>query len=306
MNRLQRFHINGLKALESVGRLGSLQAAADELGVTPGAVSQHLIRAERQLGRAVFTRTPKGLLPTALGARLLPRLTAAFRTLDDALAVAEEDRERALTVSVAPVLASKWLVPRLSRFRAAHPDIRIRIDATTEIVDLDSSDIDLALRVGRGDWANVRLRRMLPMEVFPVCAPALAQTLRSPEDLRSAPIVLDSGARGIWDHWLAPYGMKETDLGPADHFTDASLCADAAIGGQGVMLGWHTLAVDAIRAGLLVAPFARAVDIGTGYFAVTSPTRPETRQMKAFLAWVEEEMAATAREFGRPTAAKRA
>ncbi|MCO5162870.1 MAG: LysR substrate-binding domain-containing protein [Mesorhizobium sp.] len=300
MSRLSRFHLNGLKALESVGRLGSLQAAADELGVTPGAVSQHLIRAEGQLGRPAFTRSSKGLVPTPLGLRLLPPLTAAFRALDEALAVADEDRERVLTVSVAPVLASKWLVPRLPRFRAAHPEIRIRIDATIDIVDLETSDVDVALRVGRGDWPNVRLRRLLPMEVFPVCAPGLAETLRSPEDLRNAPIVLDSGAPGLWDHWLAPFGMTEADLGPADLFTDASLCADAAIGGQGVMLGWHTLSVDALRAGLLVAPFPQAVDIGTVYFAVTSPNRPESRQVKAFVAWIEEEMAATAREFARP------
>jgi DNA-binding transcriptional LysR family regulator len=297
MNRLSRFHLNGLKALEAAGRLGSLQAAADELGVTAGAVSQHLIRAESQLGRQVFTRTPKGLAPTAFGTRLLARLTAGFRTLDDALSVADEDRDRALTVSVAPVLAAKWLVPRLSRFRAAHPDIRIRIDATTDIVDLDASDVDLALRVGRGDWRGVRLRRLMAMNVFPVCSPALASGLQSPDDLRRAPIVLDSGSRGIWDAWLAPFGMTEADLGPADLFTDASLCADAAIGGQGVMLGWHTLAVDAIRAGLLVAPFPRAVDIGTAYFAVTSPARPESPNVKAFVGWVETEMAATAREF---------
>ena len=133
MRNLSRFHLNGLKALEAVGRVGSLQAAAEELGVTAGAVSQHLIRAENQLGRPVFTRTPKGLAPTAFGTRLLARLTAGFRTLDEALAIADDDREKALTVSVAPVLAAKWLVPRLARFRAAHPDIRIRIDATTDL-----------------------------------------------------------------------------------------------------------------------------------------------------------------------------
>lgn len=300
MNRLSRFHLNGLRALESVGRLGSLQAAADELGVTPGAVSQHLIRAEGQLGRPAFVRTPKGLVPTALGLQLLPRLTAAFRGLDDALSVIEIGRDRSLTVSVAPVLASKWLVPRLHRFRTGHPDIRIRIDATTEIVDLDASDVDLALRVGRGDWRNVRLRKLLAMRVFPVCAPALAAGLRTPEDLRSAPIVLDSGSRGIWDAWLAPFGMTEADLGPADTFTDASLCADAAIGGQGIMLGWHTLAVDAIRAGLLVAPFAHTVDIGSAYYAVTSATRPEDRRAQAFVAWVEAEMALTEQAFAAP------
>lgn len=301
MNRLSRFHLNGLKALEAAGRLGSLQAAAAELGVTPGAVSQHLIRAEEQIGRHVFARTPKGLVLTDFGMRLFPRLTAAFRLLDDALAIADEDRERALTVSVAPVLASKWLVPRLPRFRALHPDIRIRIDATTELVDLDGSDVDLALRIGRGNWKGVRLQRLMDQLVFPVCAPSLAARLRVADDLRRAPIVLDTGSRGIWDVWLSQFGMTETDLGPADMFTDASLCADAAIGGHGVMLGWQTLAADAIKAGLLVRPFVPMVPTGQAYYAVTSPNRAPGRQVSTFVAWVADEMNATVRAFGGDT-----
>ncbi|MDP3898548.1 MAG: LysR substrate-binding domain-containing protein [Mesorhizobium sp.] len=289
--------MNGLKAVESVGRLGSLQRAADELGVSPGAVSQHLIRAERQLGRPVFARTPRGLVATQFGARLLARLSAGFGEIDAALALAEDDRDRALTVSVAPVLASKWLVPRLARFRAAHPDIRIRIDATVELADLDSSDIDLALRVGRGAWPGVRLKKLLRQEIFPVCAPTLAGQLRHPADVTNAPIVLDAGSPGSWDAWLAPFGLAESDLRPADSFTDAALCLDAAIAGQGVMLAWQTLAADALAAGLLVAPFPAAVDTGNAYYAVTSMARPDSPRVKSFVAWVEAEMAATAKAF---------
>jgi len=297
MRRLQRYHLNGLRALEAAGRLGTLQAAAAELGVTSGAVSQHILRAEEQLGRHVFSRTPRGLVPTPFGSRLLPRLTAAFRALDDTLALAEEDRERALTVSVAPVLASKWLVSRLPRFRALHPEIRIRIDATTELVDLDHSDIDLALRIGGGGWRGVRLQMLMRQLVFPVCAPALAARLATPDDLRRAPIVLDSGAQGLWDVWLEAFGMTEDELGPADLFTDASLCADAAIGGHGVMLGWQTLAADAIRAGLLVRPFPQMVATGAAYYAVTSPARPPSRQVSTFIEWVAAEMDATTKAF---------
>lgn len=297
MHRLQRFHLNGLKAVESAGRLGSLQRAADELGVSPGAISQHLIRAEKQLGRPVFSRTPRGLVPTEFGVRLLARLSSGFGELDAALALADDNRDRALTVSVAPVLASKWLVPRLARFRADHPDIRIRIDATTDLVDLDASDVDLALRVGRGNWPGVRLKRLLAQEVFPVCAPLLAGRLRQPSDLKRAPIVLDAGWPGGWDAWLAPYGLTESDFGAPDSFTDAALCLDAAIAGQGVMLAWQTLAVDALSAGLLVAPFRASVDTGNAYYAVTSMARPESPRVKAFVAWVEAEMAATAKAF---------
>ena len=297
MERLQRYHLNGLKAMESAGRLGSLQKAADELGVSPGAISQHLIRAESQLGRKVFARTPKGLAPTAFGERLLARLSAGFRTLDEALALADDRAESALTISVAPVLASKWLVPRLARFRAAHPDIRVSIDASIEIVDLEASEIDLALRVGNGQWQGTRLRPLLDHAVFPICTPALAARLREPRDIIDAPIVYDAGSWGRWNPWLARHGLTERDLTVGDSFTDAALCLDAAIAGQGVMLGWQVLAADAIAAGLLVAPFPGQAQTGNRYYVASSPNRTETARMKAFIAWIEAEMAATAKAF---------
>ena len=299
MDRLQRYHLNGLKALESAGRLGSLQKAADELGVSPGAVSQHLIRAEKQLARKVFSRTPKGLVLTAFGERIIARLSAGFRTLDEALALADDRAESALTISVAPVLASKWLVPRLARFRAAHPGIRVSIDASIEIADLEASDIDLALRVGNGQWPGTRLRPLLDHAVFPICTPALAGRLREPRDILNAPIVYDAGGWGSWDPWLAPHGLAERDLTIGDSFTDAALCLDAAIAGQGVMLGWQVLAADAIAAGLLVAPFPGQAQTGNRYYIASSPNRTETGRMKAFIAWIEEEMAATAKAFAR-------
>ncbi len=297
MRRLQRYHLNGLRALEAAGRLGSLQRAADELGVSPGAVSQHVIRAEKQLGRPVFARTPRGLAATPFGERLLDRLGAGFRSLDEALALADRSDESALTVSVAPVLASKWLVPRLSNFRKQHPGIRVRIEATTDLVDFAASDVDLALRVGAGAWPGVRLKKLLAHDVFPVCSPAIAASLASASDLRRAPVVFDANAPGFWDDWLGPHGMTEQDLGPGDSFTDAALCVEAAIAGQGVMMGWQTLAADAIAAGLLTAPFPDRAATGNAYFAVTPADRPLGERERVFIRWVETEMEKTSAAF---------
>jgi LysR family glycine cleavage system transcriptional activator len=297
MQRLQRYHLNGLRALEAAGRLGSLQRAADELGVSPGAVSQHIIRAEQQLGRPVFARTPHGLAATPFGERLLARLTTGFRTLDDAVALAENSGDRALTVSVAPVLASKWLVPRLAGFRKLHPDIRVRIEATTDIVDFALSDVDLALRIGAGKWPGVRLRKLMAHHIFPVCSPAIARALATPADLRHQPVVFDANAPGFWSSWLKPHGMTEDDLLPGDSFTDAALCVEAAIASQGVMMGWQTLAADAIAAGLLVAPFPERADTGNSYFAASSADRTLGGREKVFIDWVENEMEKTAKSF---------
>src|SRR5918993_2708140 len=189
MRNLNRFHLNGLRALEEAGRLGNLRAAAEELGVTIGAVSQQILKAEEQFGRPLFERHPKGLKATAFGQDVLRYLSAGFAEISTGVALAERRREGVLTVSVAPVFASKWLVWRLQRFREQHPDIRIRIDADVALVDPGSSDVDVCIRVGRGGWPNVNAEKLLDQLVFPVCSPAMGESLRHPRDLATVPIV---------------------------------------------------------------------------------------------------------------------
>lgn len=293
MKNLGRVHLNGLRALEAAARLGSLQKAADELGVTSGAISQHVLRAEAQLGRQVLERTRAGFIPTAFGATLLPRLTAGFRELDTAVAASLRRDDAILTISVAPVLASKWLVPRLSAYAARHPDIRVRLDATTRLVDPDADGVDVAIRVGPGGWPGVRAEFVLHQEVFPVCAPQLAQRLATPADLMRLPVVRDANSVLSWQSWLELFGLDEHNLPDGNTFNDAALALDAAIAGQGVMLGWQTLAECALRAGTLVAPFRERVRPGPAYYLVTSANRREERKVADFKAWIREEAAAT-------------
>ncbi len=226
----------------------------------------------------VFDRTPRGLQPTPLGTALLARLTAGFRELDAGVALASGEHDTALTVSVAPVFASKWLVPRLGRFRRQHPDIRVRLEATIELIDPDRSDIDLGIRVGSGNWPKVKVEFLLAQEVFPVCAPELAAQLSTPRDIAKLPVIRDSYSNLEWDLWLKRFGLSQDMLKVGDSFTDAALCLDAAIAGQGVMLAWQPLAHDALKAGLLVAPFPERSPSGQGYFLVTSATRREPKQ----------------------------
>jgi LysR family glycine cleavage system transcriptional activator len=298
MQNLNRIHLNGLRALESVGRLGSLQGAADELGVSPGAVSQQVIKAEAQIGRPVFDRTQRGLRPTEFGARFLDRLTAGFRTLDEAVGSSRRHADNILTVSVAPVFASKWLVPRLAAYNRLYPDIVVRLDASTRLIDPDASDVDLAIRVGAGGWEGVRAELVLRQEVFPVCAPGIAAGLREPRDLLDVPVVSDANSNLSWNLWLAPHGLSEGELKPGNSFTDASLALDAAITGQGIMLAWPTLAEYALKVGTLVAPFPGRVSAGFGYYLVTSQNRREDRKVRDFKDWIKGELAETARQFG--------
>lgn len=291
MRELNRIHLNGLRAVEAAGRLGSLQKAADELGVSIGAVSQQIIKAERQRGRQLFERTPRGLDPTDLGRTVLPRLHAGFRELESALAVLRGDDETTLVISVAPVFASKWLVPRLARFSRLFPGIRVRLDASVELVDPDATDVDLAVRVGAGNWPGVEASFLMPQEVFPVCAPVLAAGLSVPRDLLSLPVLRDVNSTLGWNIWLDQFGIGEEELPDGHGFTDASLCLDAAIAGQGIMLAWQTLAHDALAAGRLVAPFRERAATGLGYWLVTSATRPKPQKVRNFEHWIVGEVA---------------
>ena len=288
MKNLNLVHLNGLRALEAVGRLGSLQAAAEELGVTAGAVSQQVIRAEEQLGRAIFERMPRGMRPTAFGGPFLARLTAALGELSEAVATAQRRDDAILTISVAPIFASRWLIHRIDRFSAAHPDIGLRIEATTRLVDLARSDVDLAIRVGPGGWPDGVAEFFMPQVMFPVCAPALAERIRTPEDLAAQPAVIDGNDAFTWERWLEAAGFDVPPPKARHVFSDASLCLDAALSGQGVLLAWPVLASWALREGRLVAPFPIRVETGMGYHFVTAPGVPEPRKVAVFKRWVRE------------------
>jgi DNA-binding transcriptional LysR family regulator len=279
--------------LEAVGRLGSLQASAEELGVSIGAVSQQIIKAEAQLGHAIFERRPKGLVPTDIGRPVLARLTDGFEKMSEAVALAQRRDNNCLTISVAPVFAARWLVRRLESFARQFPDIVLRIDATMKLVDPATSDVDLGIRVGDGHWHGVNAELILAQEVFPVAAPSLLGKLHTPRDILSMPVVIDSRAMFDWDVWLKAAGLEGEKINPRHLFNEASLCLDAVVGGQGVMLAWQTLAVDAIAEGRLAAPFPIRARTGFGHYFITARDQRESQKVKVFKTWLKQELASS-------------
>jgi LysR family glycine cleavage system transcriptional activator len=293
MKNLNRVHLSGLRAVEAVGRLGSLAAAADELAVTPGAISQQIQRTEEALGRALFSREGKGLRLTPLGEEIGVRLTAGMTELSRAVALAEDDPQGVLTVSVAPIFASKWLVWQLAGFRKADPEVRVRIDADVGLVDPNIADVDVCVRVGKGNYPGVKAEWMLDQQVFPVCHPALAERLKAPADLAKVPIVRDRYAMFDWDVWLKPNGLDTSALGEGPIFSDGALCLDAAIAGQGVFLAWEPLASHALASGQVVAPFPDRYPTGHSYWFVTGMTRRPNPHVARFRDWLKAELAAS-------------
>lgn len=297
MTLLNRVHLNGLRAVETVARLGSLAAAAGELNVSASAVSQQIKRTEKQLGQALFERTPGGLVPTEFGAVFTARLGAGFRELAQAVAMADEASQCTLVVSVAPAFASKWLLPRLSRHFARHPNVLLRIDASGRLADLDRSDVDIAIRMGDGKWPGGRAELLLAQEIFPVCAPSIAARLHSIEDLAQTCAITDERSMISWDSWFAAAGVEPVTFLKGARFTDPMLCLESAIAGHGVMLAWQLLTADALADGRLVAPFGVRAESGLGYWMVTSSTKNESRKVRDFKVWIREEIAATMVQF---------
>ena len=297
MPSLAAVHLNGLRAVEAVARRGSLLKAAEELGVSPSAVSQQVGRTEKQIGRALFERTRDGLAPTEFGALFATRLSAGFRELAQAVALADDSAGNTLVVSVAPAFASRWLVPRLSRFYAIHPELALRIDATVRLVDFNRSDIDLAVRMGDGHWPGAQAELLLALEIFPVCAPSIAERLKTIADLASEWAICDENSLFTWDRWFEAAGASPVALLQGARFTDPMLCVEAAVAGQGVMLAWQLLVADALADGRLVAPFGISAQSGLGYYLATAARRRTSSKVQAFKLWIVEEVARTLSDF---------
>lgn len=290
MKTLNQIHLSGLRAVEAVARLGSVKAAAEEFGVTVGAVSQQIQRTEAQLGVQLFERQNRLLLPTQHLTAMQPHLTAAMASLSAAVAATQHNKEDTLTISVAPVFAAKWLVWHLKKFNKHHPEIRVRVEATVDLVDPDSTGIDLCIRVGKGPYPDLKAEKLLHQRVFPVCCPALASRVKKPGDILKFPIIRDPGQMFTWKPWLKLFGLEDASLQDGPVFSDGSLCLDAAIAGQGVFLAWETLAYYALQSGQLISPFPDRPATGLKYWLISGSNPSNTKAKQAFREWIKCEL----------------
>jgi LysR family glycine cleavage system transcriptional activator len=289
--------LNALRAFEAAARHLNFSRAADELSVTPGAVSQQIQNLEDYVGVALFKRTPKGLLLTDPAQIALPALREAFDRLAEAASMltAAVDGRR-LTVTVAPSFASKWLVPRLGRFEALHPHVDVWISAGMELADFSSGAVDLAIRYGAGRYPGLEVTRLMQETVIAVASPELIarQPLNELGDLADH-ILLHDGSPDAdescpdWTMWLAARGVKGVDGSRGPRFNQSSLVIEAAIGGRGLALAKRALAQADLDAGRLVAPFQIATAVDFAYYLVHPKAKGRLPQVKAFAAWVKAE-----------------
>lgn len=303
--------LSALRAFEAAGRLQSFTRAAEELHVTTAAISHQVRSLEEWLGRRLFRRTTRRLFLTEEGQLALGHFREGFERLARGVEVLREgDRQQIITVSTTPSFAAKWLVPRLDGFAHAHPDIDMRLAATTALARFDRDHVDVAVRFGRGRYEGARSRRLFGEYVTPMANARVWTALRHrprPADLSRMTLlhddsVLMTGRQPGWREWLREAGVSEADVDRGMHFDDGHLVLQAAAEGRGVALGRVVLAAPELDAGSLVAPFPRVLALDAGYWLLIPEGRERRASIAAFAEWISAEAKMFARRLPRATA----
>ena len=280
--------LNAVKAFEAAARSKSFTRAAEELFVTPGAVSQQVKALETELGLKLFNRERQRLVITEAGREYL----AVVRDALDQIALGTErltqrQRSGVLTVSVSPDFAAKWLVNRLARFSEAHPEIDLRVAANDQRVDFAREDVDLAVRHGDGRWPELEVRRLCAEQLFPVCSPKLIRRrnrVMSASDLLKFPLLrLDDWTS--WGRWFEAAGVN-TQAIPGPVLNRASMLIDAAIDGQGIALARTALAASDIIHGRLVRPVDVSLAMANTYWIICPKVTASTAKVAGFRQWL--------------------
>lgn len=284
--------LTALRAFEAAARQLSFARAADELHVTPAAVSQQIKQLEAYLGVSLFRRGRRLALSDAAAA-VLPLLSEGFDQLERAVSrLRAGNDDGPLVVSTPPTFAARWLVSRLDDFQARHPDIELHLHASRRLVDFSTEDVDVAIRFGPGPYPGLHAERLMPEAIVPVAAPSLAGDIAAPADLlRHTLLSYDGRAWDLalpdWDTWLSSLGvsghLRIRRLG------DSNLVIEAAASGLGVALMWYSLVADNLREGRLQRLFGGSLPTDHGYHLVVPPSRLHVPKIAAFRQWMLEQ-----------------
>jgi len=290
--------LNALRAFEVAARRGGFSNAANELHVTPAAVSHQIKTLESHLDVQLFRRLPRGLEITEAGRQLLPQLTRGFEHFARAVeGLGAGGLAGKLTINTAPSFASLWLVPRLDSFLRAYPDIEICILTNEAPPDLGSGEVDIRLPYGMGDYPGLSTTLLMAEQIFPVCAPALLNQspLRRFSDLRHHTLLHDINtgpeeSTMTWRRWLRDAGISGVNPTLGVKFGNSSLLTEAAVRGQGVALGRASLVGDHLATGRLVRPLKASRPADYAYYAVTTHAGAQRPRVQAFLGWLEAQV----------------
>lgn len=282
--------LSALRAFEAAARHASFKLAAEELSLTPTAISHQVRGLESQLGLKLFERGVRSVSLTPHGELLFPVLREGFDRFADAVERLRARQRPVVTVSATPAFAARWLLPHLPGFQAGHPDVDLRLHASNTVVDLEAGAADLAVRYGHGSYPGLDARPLAADAFAPVASPRLK--LRDPRDLARHTLIhfewqRPDPAHPSWKLWARAARIK-LDTSTGLRFTDESHAIASAIAGQGVALLSLVLVRQELAQGLLRLPFGEAASVlpGMQYTLLCAPQRAADAAVQAVQAWI--------------------
>ncbi len=289
--RIRSPSLHELHAFAATARLGSFSKAAELLCVTQGAVSRAVARLEAHLGQSLLVRLPRGNELTSAGRDYLELIEPALQTLE-AAAVAQRAPEATtrLRISVAPTLATKWLIPRLPDWQALHPHIALSLAPYRREEDFSDASVDAWLRPGEGQWPpGITADYIVGREIVAICHPQELrgrQALRQPADLLSRPLLFHSNYPENWRLWLQAAGLPEAQPRPSADFEQVAMLVQAVMAGLGVAVVQRCLIDEELAAGRIAIPFERPVLLERGYMLCTRRSSQSQRALNQLRQWL--------------------
>lgn len=285
--------LNSLRAFEAAARHLSVTLAAEELYVTPGAVSRKIRQLEDFVGTPLFLRGHQQIALTRHGSEYFKSISRALSDMREATSrLGRRVQKKELRIRAYTTFSMRWLIPRLSDFHARHPDIEVSLTTSLDDVDFDREDIDGAIRLGDGMWRGANSYWLVPNLLCPVMSARLPQPdkpLRTPSDLAHYPLLHSLARAEDWADWLSSVGAGDVDSRSGTMFQSSSMAYAAAIQGQGIAMAQLFLVEEDLRSGELVKAFDFELDRGRfTYYLLTPADRTERPQMAAFRKWILE------------------
>jgi LysR family glycine cleavage system transcriptional activator len=289
--------LNALKVFEAASRLLSAKRAAEELHVTPAAVSHQIKLLETHLGFSLFNRLNRQLFLTEMGQRYSHVLQEVFKKLADETEKLTQNIRSQLALSVEPAFAIYWLISRLKKFKKQHPDIELRISSNYEVVDLKKNNMDIGIRWGNGKYPGLMSTLIFRNEVYPVCSPALwkKHPIKKPNDLKHHTLLHETASMMLadypdWRTWTKKFNADKVNPESGLYFETGYLLIQAAIEGQGVALERAALVESAIKSGKLIKPFNSGIrESANGYYLVFPENRAADAKIQSFSRWLAQE-----------------
>ena len=289
--------LNALKAFRSVGRHLGFSMAAEELHVTPAAISQQIKNLEAILGVVLFHRNGRETQLTEAGQVLLPGIEKGFNELENAVRVCRAHGDSSyISCNTVGAFAARWLVPRLPNWTERHPKVDVRISTTSEWVTFDRQDIDLAVRLSTGQEDGLQTELLQVEKIVPLCSPSILgqdPPLRKPEDLINHQLIHFAPTGGRintrWADWLALTKVDSVDPNRGIFLSNGMAALNAAIAGQGIVLAPKTLASDDLERGTLVVPFDIELPTDFAWYVIAPSENMKRPEIRAFKEWLISE-----------------